>query len=801
MTAAVSGPDDLTADPACSAAGTPSHASAIATPVTAPTAAEAVTAAVAAGDWTTDPASREFYDQVPAQALSTALAAYARGYTGTEYRWQADRWQPVSAEIPAAARAITAVVPVADLPEPRKLPAMLAALARLAPNIRLLLTISESDPAGSWTKLGPARAWLAGQGGTAFLIDDDHCSWWRDPAQLRLRAGALYGCLGERPLAIAAVAHNGDLGGASRAHIELAKQLQRQGHLVHSLTPGWSARSLPNTLHDVGVATSEHGCHWWAGSEQVTDWEAAGRGVSALVRTLGRIHPDVVLTETAVIPGGALAARAAALPHIWILHERIDPGYGLHPPCPPRDLGEAIRRLSAAVVVNSRFVAESFFPPEVAAECPVAAPISATEFAELRAAGSDPAERSASRGAEPFTVAVIGQISPSKGQSDLVAAAAELRAAGREIRIRVYGWGTAADVSLLRSQIAAAEMTDACELPGHVADLASELRRCDVVAVPSRAEAFGRVAVEAIAGGCPVVYADAGGMAEYMVDGVSGLAVLPGDIAALAAALAKLADDPELRESLVRDGRELLATWLAEHDAATVVARLAGELSDPAGTWFDHALPRLMRADEHSQGHDRGELLPVWLAAGVAPTPAQYQGQRARVASLQRGLLRWAGDPASRRGHLTSRVVGAAARLGSALPGRSRSRWLISARDRLLDPVLVERMLDARWYAAANRLPTDTDALEHFARIGLGQDRPPNEFIDPAWYLSANPDVAAVGMPAVVHYLTMGAFEGRAPGPLFDPEDYLRANPDVLTSDLLPLEHYVTLGRPEGRRF
>lgn len=89
------------------------------------------------------------------------------------------------------------------------------------------------------------------------------------------------------------------------------------------------------------------------------------------------------------------------------------------------------------------------------------------------------------------------------------------------------------------------------------------LRAADVLVMPSRREAFGVAALEAAACGLPVVASDVGGVAETVVDGRTGLLVPPGDPAALAAALARLAADPDLRARLGAAGRERTAELYA----------------------------------------------------------------------------------------------------------------------------------------------------------------------------------------------------------------------------------------------
>src|SRR4029077_7168801 len=69
----------------------------------------------------------------------------------------------------------------------------------------------------------------------------------------------------------------------------------------------------------------------------------------------------------------------------------------------------------------------------------------------------------------------------------------------------------------------------------------------DIAVVPSLGEAFGLVALEALACGVPVIAAAAGGLREIVVDGQCGLLVPPGDAAALARALYSLLTDESLR--------------------------------------------------------------------------------------------------------------------------------------------------------------------------------------------------------------------------------------------------------------
>ena len=70
---------------------------------------------------------------------------------------------------------------------------------------------------------------------------------------------------------------------------------------------------------------------------------------------------------------------------------------------------------------------------------------------------------------------------------------------------------------------------------------------------------------------------------------------------------------------------------------------------------------------------------------------------------------------------------------------------------------------------------------------------------DAAYYLAANPDVAAAGADPYTHFLTYGWREGRNPSANFSTSDYLAANPDVAKAGIDPLLHYEDYGQAEGR--
>jgi glycogen synthase len=112
------------------------------------------------------------------------------------------------------------------------------------------------------------------------------------------------------------------------------------------------------------------------------------------------------------------------------------------------------------------------------------------------------------------------------------------------------------------------------------AELASRYAAADALLfTPVWQEPFGLVPLEAMACGTPVVATGTGGSADFLDDEENCLLVPPGDPAALAAAVSRLADDEPLRQQLVTAGRSTAAA----HSVDEYAARLEREHLDAAG--------------------------------------------------------------------------------------------------------------------------------------------------------------------------------------------------------------------------
>ncbi len=118
-------------------------------------------------------------------------------------------------------------------------------------------------------------------------------------------------------------------------------------------------------------------------------------------------------------------------------------------------------------------------------------------------------------------------------------------------------------------------------LPGHVDDVQAELRKADIVALPSFREGTPRSLLEAAAIGRPIVSTDVPGCRETVDDGQTGWLVPPRDPVKLAEAISKLVDDPEMRS---RMGKAARAKAESQFDEQIVIERTLSVYQDLVGS-------------------------------------------------------------------------------------------------------------------------------------------------------------------------------------------------------------------------
>ena len=314
--------------------------------------------------------------------------------------------------------------------------------------------------------------------------------------------------------------------------------------------------------------------------EAVRALRRLGRDVRRFRREMRRARPDLVVVVTTVLPAALIAARLERLPTVVDVGEIFAKGYVGGPArmIGGRAIGTLTERLADRLVCCSRAVVEQFSPRGRAKAVLIYPGIDAGH------AEGDGAEFRAAHGLEDARplVAVIGHLSPARGQDTAIRALPALRARLPGARLVIAGApprpidrAYAAELSDLAEQCGVA---DAVVFVGFVERIADVYAAADVVVNPARFnEPFGRVGPEALIAGRPVVATAVGAIPEVLRHGRDALLVPPDDAEALAGAVIRLVEDDELRERIVREGGRRVRERFGEAQGVAAFERVVAE--------------------------------------------------------------------------------------------------------------------------------------------------------------------------------------------------------------------------------
>jgi glycosyltransferase involved in cell wall biosynthesis len=168
--------------------------------------------------------------------------------------------------------------------------------------------------------------------------------------------------------------------------------------------------------------------------------------------------------------------------------------------------------------------------------------------------GARPARRSAEADAlarasgGPFTLLSAARLAPEKDFPTLLRAVGLLRERIPGIRLWIAGAGR--ELPSIEALIAELRLEDSVSLLGERHDVGSWLAAADLFVLSSTKEGLPIALLEAMAAGTPCVVTEAGGMPEVVALAGCGTSVPSRDPAALAGAIAALAEDPARRRAM-----------------------------------------------------------------------------------------------------------------------------------------------------------------------------------------------------------------------------------------------------------
>ena len=173
-------------------------------------------------------------------------------------------------------------------------------------------------------------------------------------------------------------------------------------------------------------------------------------------------------------------------------------------------------------------------------------------------------------------VLTVGRFTAQKGHQTLVEALPAVLHVAPDTHLLWVGVGPLEDD--LRARIRACGLSDRVHFLGQRSDVPALMAAADLFVLPSFFEGLPLVVLEAMAAGLPVVGTRVCGLAEAIVDGMTGRLVEAGDAVALAAAIAEALGEPSLAARWGAAGKRLVAREFGASRMAAETAAIYHEV-------------------------------------------------------------------------------------------------------------------------------------------------------------------------------------------------------------------------------
>lgn len=295
----------------------------------------------------------------------------------------------------------------------------------------------------------------------------------------------------------------------------------------------------------------------------------ARRSVDTLLR---HVRPDVVVSCTNKDHFAAWSAcRRAGIPSVWWVNDIVSKEFFPTLAC-RAFLGQA-RRGATRIVVVSEFARRKLLTQGIPADRVVTIHNGVVPQHFQRGRTGALREQLGIDATRPV-VGVVGRFTSWKGQEFFLQLAARFHDIAPNAAFVLVGHAFNEDQAyeaMLRERAAGPELRGRVFFVPFQKDVADVLGDLDVLVHTSlKPEPFGRVIIEAMAAGVPVLAARDGGVPEIVSHGENGFLAAPGDLEAYATSLQSLLEDPGLRARLAEAGRRTV-------DARFTLARVGDD--------------------------------------------------------------------------------------------------------------------------------------------------------------------------------------------------------------------------------
>ena len=366
----------------------------------------------------------------------------------------------------------------------------------------------------------------------------------------------------QRPIKVLFISHNSGMWGAERSLLLLLKNIDRKHFESIVILPG--PGPLKEKIDNLNIKTYEVWSPWWVkphvskarfGRRIIKEIIQEIIAVIRLCRIVSKEKVAVIYTNTIVKFSGAITAFITKKPHLWHIREIIPDNPNLLSVLPHKMLFKLISRTSRTIIANSNATTAQFQGINTKNKLRIIYNAQETngshKFNSLKSIDGVKST--------DWIVAVVGSFQKRKAQDDAIRAVKIAEGAITNIKLLLIGDGQKEYKDYLKSLCSELNISERIVFTGYRNDVPQILSRCKLLLMPSWNEAFGRVIIEAMAAGIPVVGANGGGAKEIIQEGITGYLVSPKTPSEMAEKMVYLFRNPNVAKRLGINGEKNVA--------------------------------------------------------------------------------------------------------------------------------------------------------------------------------------------------------------------------------------------------
>ena len=359
-------------------------------------------------------------------------------------------------------------------------------------------------------------------------------------------------------------------GGSNRSLLSVLEVMKKRGHKVVLILPKKEGNMYDEAeklgIECVYIPLSRIGVHKPSRLSQIWAQEIIMRmklihdylSVCVRKRMIRNIKADVIYTNGAIMHGGRFISKITGTPHIWHIREFFE-----KTELYPKNIYQLMNDgTDAFILISSAMldIYKRYISPDKLF---------------MISNGIKYIEQPAKTCHSEFNILLTGRITEAKAQIDAVNAIALIKPLERNIKLYFAGkTGNDLDEQYkkkVEELINEKQLQNSVSFLGEVDDMGGLRSKMDIELVCAPNEAFGRVTVEAMRSGLPVIGTEAGGTLDIIKDGYNGFFYKPHDFNKLAEKIIELYHDKSMLDRLSYNAKEFSKTHFTEMQLEKIV--------------------------------------------------------------------------------------------------------------------------------------------------------------------------------------------------------------------------------------